>query len=494
MRVGIIGLLQESNTFLPEKTTWEHFEGDVLARGEQVRHRFAGARHEIGGFFQGLAQQDIEAVPIFAARALPYGVIDQETFARLMAEVGEGLKRAGRLDGLLVAPHGATVSEAQPDADGYWLAQVRKRVGLAVPIIGTIDPHANLSQAMVRACDALIAYRTNPHIDQHERGIEAAELMGLVLRKQVKPTMAAQFPPLAISIECQCTEEPPCRELVDIIDVIRNEADVLSVSIVLGFPYADVPEMGSALIVVTDNNLTLAEDLTARLAEELWKRKHALVQQLPGAEEAIEQAITSPAPVCLLDTGDNVGGGSPGDATWLAHALLKKNVDGALVCLCDPKAVVAAEKAGSGATISLKVGGQSVLGGAPVAGQFRVVSLHQGKFHEDRPRHGGFSTFDQGPTAVLTQKGLTVVVTSQRMVPFSLAQLTSCDLDPASFQMLAAKGVNAPIAAYRPVCRSFLRVATPGVTAADMTSLVFRHRRVPLFPFEQQAAVQSGDH
>jgi len=492
MRVGIIGLLQESNTFLPEKTTWEHFEADVLARGEEVRQRFADAPHEIGGFFQGLAERGIDAVPIFAARALPYGVIDQRTFARLLAEISEGLKSAGRLDGLLVAPHGATVSETDPDADGYWLAQIRKQVGPAVPLIGTIDPHANLSQRMVDVCDALIAYRTNPHVDQHARGVEAALLMDLVLRKRVKPTMAAQFPPLAISIECQCTEEQPCLALADITGAIRDEVGVLSASMVLGFPYADVPEMGSAAIVVTDNDLTLAEELAERLAGEMWQRKHAFVHPLPSAEAAVELAMTRLGPVCLLDTGDNVGGGSPGDGTWLAHALLKKKVDRALVCLCDPHAVAAAEEAGIGAAIALKIGGQSTLGGEPVTGQFRVISLHQGKFNEDQPRHGGFSTFDQGPTAVLTQQGLTVITTSKRMVPFSLHQITSCNLDPTSFQILVAKGVNAPIAAYRAVCPTFLRVGTPGVTAADMISLKFHYRRVPLFPFEQESTSPSA--
>ena len=128
--------------------------------------------------------------------------------------------------------------------------------------------------------------------------------------------------------------------------------------------------------------------------------------------------------------------------------------------------------------------------GVPAAG---LAILHPGKFREDEPRHGGFRNFDQGPTAVLTQQGLTIITTSRRMVPFSLAQITSCGLDPTSFQMLVAKGVNAPIAAYRPVCNSFVRVGTPGVTAADMTSLNFRHRRVPLFPFEQDFDALPGD-
>ena len=214
MRCGVISLLQESNTFLPERTTLAEFSADVFARGDAVRERFEGSNHEIGGFFEGLKQENIDGVGVFAARALPYGIIEREAFERLMEDMRQALDAAGPLDGILVAPHGATVAEGALDADGYWLSEVRRRVGPQLPVIGTIDPHANLSSQMVAACDALIAYRTNPHIDQRQRGLEAASLMAQVLRGEVRATMAAAFPPLAMSIESQATAEAPCHELL----------------------------------------------------------------------------------------------------------------------------------------------------------------------------------------------------------------------------------------------------------------------------------------
>src|SRR4051812_10937365 len=230
MRCGIISLLQESNTFLPERTTLDEFAADVLARGEAVRDSFAGSNHEIGGFFAGLNDERIEAVPQFAARALPYGMIASEAFDRLITEIVRAIETAGPLDGILVAPHGATVCESALDADGYWLSEVRQRVGPHIPIVGTVDPHANLSSEMVSACDALIAYRTNPHIDQRRGGLEAASLMARVLRGEVRPVMAAAFPPLAISIECQATDETPCREIMEVCDEIRALPGILSAS------------------------------------------------------------------------------------------------------------------------------------------------------------------------------------------------------------------------------------------------------------------------
>jgi len=178
-RVGVIGLLHESNTFIESKTTLQHFEDDMLAVGDQVRVRFEDAAHEIGGFFEGLCAAGIDAVPIFAARAIPFGPVASDAYRVLLERMLSALDNAGQLDGVLAAPHGATVSERVADVDGDWLSLVRERVGAGTPIIATIDPHANVSAKMIDATDALIAYRTNPHLDQRERGLEAAGLMAL---------------------------------------------------------------------------------------------------------------------------------------------------------------------------------------------------------------------------------------------------------------------------------------------------------------------------
>src|SRR5215470_14395976 len=205
MRIGIIALLQESNTFIGRPTTFAHFEQELLATGEAVRERLAGAHHEVAGMFHALEDQGEEAVPVFAARALPFGVIEAAAIERLLARMFAELDKAGKLDGLLVAPHGATVSEPYPDVDGHWLSELRRRVGPDVPIIGTLDAHANLSPAMVSAATALIAYRTNPHLDQRARGIDAARMIVETARGKLRPTMAAAFPPIAINIERQHT-------------------------------------------------------------------------------------------------------------------------------------------------------------------------------------------------------------------------------------------------------------------------------------------------
>ncbi|MDA1050437.1 MAG: M81 family metallopeptidase [Planctomycetota bacterium] len=486
-RVGIIALLHESNTFISRQTTMEHFRENMLLQGEPVRERLAHTHHEIGGFFEGLAREHVEAVPIFAARAVPYGAIPLEAFDELLAIMFESLEAAGKLDGILVAPHGATVCDAHRDADGHWLAELRQRVGQSMPIIGTLDAHANLSRQMIEATDALVAYRSNPHLDQRARGLEAATLMAQTLRGELRPMQAAAYPAVAINIERQLTSEPHLVPLYDLADRMLQQPGVLSNSILLGFPYADVEEMGSSAIVVTDDDRALAVTLAQQLGDYLSTHREDFAGNLISIDEAMARATALSGPVCLLDMGDNAGGGSPADGTHLIHAIAQSGLSSALVCLYDPASVAQAVAAGVGARLEMRVGGKTdALHGEPYVGEFNVLGIYDGKFVEHETRHGGFTHCDQGETAVVrTDRGLTVMLTSRRMPPFSLQQLISCEIEPRRFQVLVAKGVNAPVAAYAPVCPHLIRVNTPGCTTADMTTLDFKHRRRPMFPFEK---------
>ena len=486
MRVGIVGIQHESNTFQSAPTTWEHFEQGALLTGQAIWREYGAAHHEVGGFFQGLDEEGLQAVPIFFAWSMPGGVVTARTLDRLLQAMLVELKAAGQLDGILVAPHGAAVSESRPDMDGAWLRELRSRVGPQTPVVGTLDLHANVSEEMIRATDALIGYRTNPHLDQRERGQQAARLMARMLRLEVRPTQAMAAPPLAINIERQSTSSSPCRECFEALDDMLSDRRVLANSLLLGFPYADVREMGTSVVVVTDDDPDLAQSLADEFGEYLALRRDDFLGELVEVDEAISQAMKLPGPVCLLDMGDNVGGGSPGDGTVLLHALVKHKVAKAFISIYDPAAVQAAAQAGVGSTVEMQIGGKvDALHGEPLKAKVRVRGMYDGRFAEMQKRHGGRTHYDMGSTVVAElETGATVMLTTKRIAPFSLQQLTSCNLDPNQFQIIVAKGVHAPVAAYAPVCRTMLRVNTPGVTAADMSRLTYRRRRTPLFPFE----------
>ena len=348
---------------------------------------------------------------------------------------------------------------------------------------------------MVAATDALFPYRTNPHLDQCETGRRAAALMARALRGEVRPVSAAVFPPLVPNIESQGTDREPCRSLYEFAAALRARPGVLEVGLLLGFPYSDVPELGAAVTVTADGDAGLARRTADELAAFWWGQRLAFRGDLTSVADAVRAAAdpATPGPVCLLDMGDNVGGGGPADNTVIAHELRRQRVGPAFVCLHDPDAVAAAELAGVGGTLTISVGGKSdARAGAPLPGPFAVRSLSGGVFEEAEARHGGLRHFDQGRTAVVEGGGLTVMLTSLRMVPVSLSQMTAFGLNPADFRAIVAKGVHAPTGAYAPVCPTLLRVNSPGWTSADLADFTYDNRRRPLDPFEAEFAWTPG--
>lgn len=465
MRVGIIAIQHESNTFVETPTKLEDFQRRI---GEEIRAEYEGGHHEIGGFFEGLGEAKIDAIPIFTANATPAGTIEASVCDALVKQMLDELRKVERLDGMLVAPHGAAAAQNYRDMDGHWLSVLRETIGREIPIISTLDLHSNLSQKMIDACDATIAYRSNPHLDQRERGRQAATFMSRTLRGEIRPTQAASFPRIAINIERQLTADSPCRELIEFADA---QKDVLSNSCVFGFPYADVEEMGSSFIAVTDNNPSLAQQRADELASYVVKNRQQIVPNLIDVEQALNMAERAETPVCLLDIGDNIGGGAPGNSKVIAESLHQRRIPKSFVALWDPAAVEQAKNAGE---IDLSFA------------KCKIISIHDGNFAESNPRHGGRKAYKMGTTAIVeTEHSMTIQLTTLRTPPFSLNQLRSCNLDPASFNILVAKGVHAPVAAYREVCKTFIRVNTPGVTCADMTKQPYKYRRRPLFPFEE---------
>ena len=396
MRVGVVALQHETNTFIEASTDLEAFRGGLLATGDAFRDAVEGSNHELAGFFAGLDEAGVTAVALFGARALPYGLVSDSAYAelkrRLLAEISAHLP----LDGLLVAPHGAGVSAAAPDLDGDWLQAVRALVGPWVPIVATGDPHANLSARMVDAVDAIIAYRTNPHVDQRERGLEAAHLLVDRLHGKVAPHLTAVFPPLAISIDKQCTDEAPLAPLMERIEAVRQRPGILAASLWQGFPYADVPEMGAAVTVVANGDPAAAQREANGIALALWEMRAELQVDLPGVPDAVERAQRLAPPVCLLDVGDNVGGGSAADGTALAAELHRRGSGKAFVCIYDPESVAAAEAAGIGAARTFRIGGKTDrLHGATLRLDCRVCDLFDGRFYEPEIRHGGIQHYDQ---------------------------------------------------------------------------------------------------
>lgn len=484
-RVALLGIYHESNTFLPQLTTLADFEAGHLFKGIQIRKEYADAYHEIGGMLEVLDQHSIEAIPVFFAEATPGGPVTANAFNTLINEMLKELEKAGPVDACLVVPHGAAVSEEFSDMDGYWLSVIRKHLG-QIPIVGTLDPHANVSQQMVDSTDVLVAYSTNPHIDQRETGKKAATLLVQMLQGEIKPVQKLVQLPLAISIEQQHTSVEPCKGLYSYAATIVERKKLLSLSIILGFPYADVFEMGTSFIFISDDMQGSAEADIEEMSGYILKNRTAFVAEKSTISSELKRARNSSKPVLLLDMGDNVGGGSAGDSTYLLDALEREGQKKTFICIYDPKAVSEALSHEINSHFSLSFGhSYQTEVQMPFISEVTLLQVIEGKFKEEQACHGGQVSYDMGLTViVLTKSGNTVMLNSNRIAPFSLAQLTAFGIVPADFDMIIAKGVNAPIAAYGPVCPTIIKMNTPGLTQADMTQFEYYNRRKPLFPFE----------
>jgi microcystin degradation protein MlrC len=493
MRLALLGFYHETNTFSVTPTTYALFARDGLLHGAEIVARYADAGSSVTGFLDAGQEPGVEVVPLFFTTTGPSGTITADAFERIADELVTALRQHAPWDGVLLVLHGAAVAEGFPDADGEMAARVRAAVGPDVPIGVAMDLHGNNTQRLIDNTTAVVFYRTNPHLDARVRARECAEIIIRTVRGEIHPVQAMETPPLVINIVKQFTGAEPLRSLMAACEELIARPGILSASVVQGYPYADVPEMGMSFIVVADGDAALARDSARELARAAWARRDDFLLDAPSPEVALRRAMDAPAgPVVLMDVGDNVGAGSAGDSTVLLAAARRLGVRPFLQTLYDPEAVGACIEAGVGRTITVAVGGKTDrLHGEPVTVTGRVRLIAEGHYEEPRPTHGGFRFYDDGVRAVLeTTEGQTLVFTSHRAGNTSIEQLYSLGIRPEAYRVVVAKGVQSPRPAYEPIAAEIILVNTPGAAAADLGTFEYHQRRRPLYPFEPDATYE----
>ena len=493
MRVAVAGLWHETNTFSSVPADYAAFEADLLAREHAMWDEYHGSEATIAGFLDAAEALGFEAVPLLHARTGPIGTITDEAFERIVGETLERLEAGKPWDAVLLANHGAAVAHSHPDADGEMAARIRARLPPNVPVGMALDLHANLSPQMVASTTVLNTYQTNPHLDARSRGREVAELTIRAARGEVAPVQALVKPPLVINITRQWTGEQPMQSLIELATRCYGEAGVLSASVVQGYPYADVPEMGMSFHAISDGVATLAQRIASTLAQAAWAAREEMRPNIPSPHRTLQAAKSlsevADAPIVIMDVGDNILGGSSADSTVLLAEARRMGLRGVLQTLFDPQAVALCASAGEGARVTLEVGAKTdAHHGAPLAVSGRVRRIAQGKYEDPTPTHGGFRYFDDGLRALIeADDGATVLLTSHRSSNLSREQWYSIGVRPERYPIIVAKGVVSPRPAYEPIAAKILLANTPGLTTADLDNLTYRQRRRPLFPFEADA-------
>ena len=492
IRIATAGFQHESNTFsrVPASLDLWKLSG-ILESAEEIRAEYASSQSTLAGFFAAAAEDpEVDLVPLVFTRLTPMGALTPEATGHIFELIVKAIRDNGPWHAVLLPLHGAAVSATWLDADGELVRRVRETVGPNVPIGVALDMHANIARQLVANADIVTVYQTNPHIDAYAQALLCARLTIQMVRGKIEPTSAMEMPPLLVNILNQGTSDAPMKDLLQVASVQRQRPGVLSVSVVEGYPYADVPEMGMSFIAVTDNDQALANDVARQMATAAWSMREALNQGGTPIDAALLRAQAAPAgPVVLFDVGDNVGGGSTGDSTFILHAARRLGIRNLLQAVCDPDMVQMCQAAGVGGRIETSVGGKiDDLHGTPFPIKATVTALSDGQYEETGPTHGGFRFFNDGPSCALrTDDGYTLVLTSRGAGSSSLRQFRSLGVEPLDMKIVIAKGVHSPRPAMEPIAKEMIWVATPGVTTADLSTFIYKNRRVPLYPLELDA-------
>lgn len=443
-RIAVLGFSIECNAFAPPATRAD-FEGCVWLERDAItadaRARAPIALPETPGFYAAMdATGPWQPVPILLAMAEPNGPVEEPLFAEMMAIWRKGLEGAKPLDGVYLCLHGAGLTTARQDPDGDLCAMVREVVGPDVPIVATLDLHANVSQAMVDSPDVFVGYRTNPHMDMRERGEEAAVHMRALLRgtRTVKGFVRLPIvPPTVTMLTGQDATDRPYGEMIDFGQRRATDADcagrIMNVSVMGGFAYGDTAKNGLSVVVTArEEDADEARSVAIEVAEVGWMNRERFHAKLTSLEDATALALATGADPnkpaqCFADVADNPGGGGRGNTMWIIEAFHKAGVQGCYVGIInDPPLAAAAHAAGKGATITARFNtAETNEFSKPFEAEAKVIALGDGHV---TGRRGIFAGRDMrlGPTAALAIGGLTVVVVSYR---------TQC-ADPAFFEML----------------------------------------------------------
>jgi microcystin degradation protein MlrC len=490
MRIAVGQLWQETNTFNPLPTTRRDFERFGVLRGDELVARMA-ATNELGGFIQSLRAwpERPEVVGLVRLPAWPAGPVTADTYAWLRDELLASLREALPLDGVLLALHGALAAEGEPDVEGAVLDAARGVVGPAVPLVATLDLHANVTGRMARSADAPVLYHTVPHVDVFETGLRGTAVLRRILTGGARPVTAFQKLPLVVPAERADTQDPASvsHGLCETLRRWEAEPAVLAAGLATVQPWLDVPELGSAAVVVTDGDAELARARCAELAAAVWERRRDYLPELTPVEEAVSQAHANPAGLVVLsDSADATTSGAPGESTAVLAELLRYNWPRpALVPFVDPGVVAEAAGAGVGATLTVTLGGKRDRRfSRPLTLDVRVETLFDARFVLSG-HLGRNLPIDMGPSALLGHANVRLVVTSESGPHFAPELFAAAGLDPFAAAVLVAKSPCGFRAAYAGRAARILVVRAPGCAPPDFWRYNYRNIPRPLWPWDE---------
>ncbi|BBK34228.1 microcystin degradation protein MlrC [Stella humosa] len=497
-RIAILGIHHEGSRFAPPLNEADTREWGQLDGAEMWADANAARPRSMGGLWGFVRAMNVTGpwtpVPITYLDCGAAGAIEHGWYVRVRDEMRRQLEAAMPVDGVYFPQHGASITTEELDPDGELFQMARDIVGPGVPIVATLDLHANVSDRMVQSTDLLVAYRTNPHTDQSARGREAAMAMRELLAGLKTEHHFIRLPLMAPQVS-QLTAAGPYAEIIAYGQTKVDET-VMNVSILGGFTYGDTPDQGMAFIVTTRGDAARARDVCKELAGRVWRYRERFLPKLTGLDECVARAVAvgrdrTLAPICIADVADNPGGGARGNTTWLLEALHASGAEGVVLgVFTDPPLAAEAHRLGSGATFTAHFNRDETQPlSRPFQAQATVVGLSDGVFPGAVDGSAAGTMVDLGPTAALQVGNVTVIVITRRQ---------QC-IDPGYIEH-----VGVPLTAARTVIvksrghfrAGFLRLFqpeqvieadVPGLTSPNLGNFDFRSVPRPIYPLDMDA-------
>ena len=476
-RVLVAQFTHETNTFCPKKADFEAFRVFRWFEGQDLIEKQRGVATDLGGFVDAMSQyDDVELIPAIGIGAMPCGAVEEEVFDFVCERILGAIKENMPLDGVFFHLHGATVVDGHADASGELCEAVRALIGKETPFICSMDLHANVTKKMYDNTDALVCYDCYPHTDIAQTGAAAARIMRQILDGTAAPAMAYRRIPYLLPLFP--TAEPEIAPVYARMKEMRAMDGVLEARLAHGFFPSDVEEMGMAVMVTTNNDQVLAEQLASELERMITDRIPQLVRNYPSLDEVLDRIeAEGKYPAVLADSSDNPGAGALGETTHILRRILERGITGAAVAtILDPESVKKCEAAGVGNTVHLSLGGWSdpVLSGSPIEMDAYVRAITDGKYvFKGEMSHGLWGT--HGKAAVIEVGGNVVIVTSLTRQPFDLEVFRSHGIAPEECKILVTKSSVHFRADYGKIAKAMYTLALPGVASPDPKSYQYKN-------------------
>ena len=490
MRIAVASFSHETCTFCPKPTTIEDFERGGVHRGKEVLESVRGIPTYINGFIKAAEEEDdVELVGIMSAARAWGGSsgswLTKECFDKYSNGIAEGLRKAGRLDGVLLALHGGMAATGYPRPEAEIVRRARRAVG-DIPIMVTFDMHGNEDREIIEAADGVFSIKTFPHVDSEETAYAAARCIIETVRGEFRPTMALRKPGVISPGVFQGTSSHPMR---DIIARARGweerEEDARWVSAMPGFPYADVPDAGFTVIALTNDNPELAREIVDDMADYVWGLRQPLAnRKLPKPKEGVQRVLElvseGKRPVIIADHSDRTG-----DGTHILEQLLEQGARNfGVSTIKDPEALKEIQGAARvGDTVTVRVGGRECLSGRPVEVTGRVKFLGDGDYVKTGPMGRGGKTL-LGPTAVLDLGDNNHVVVSSTLHQVTdSAGFTAFGIYFDGLDIISLKSRVHFRAFYETVAGAIVEIDSPGLGPADLTTVDYKNVPKNIYPF-----------